>query len=286
MCARVCVCTCMCTCAIVDCFGSVWKSRNLRNFRCVYYYPVMRANWQTTRKWKWTKLAFIDRRRRRRRWRWRRNRQVWRRFVWMETVSKLPYPPLQVSFSFTKSPTTTLLHNGIRHPSPPSLGQSFCALSSISWWFPTLPTCSQFCGGQRATECVWWGRRRGQWAAAVSPGRNQNLCLDRRLTIAICHKLPERAHNLRMTTQPNKCPAHFSITAKCAWGNNVQTMHVPLPYLFPLPLPLVRFDQVCILISSSISKHGVRRWSQKPQLLVPSSLPSALWLDLLADERP
>lgn len=49
-CARVCVCTC--TCAIVDCFGSVWKSRNLRNFRCVYYYPVMRANWQTTRKWK------------------------------------------------------------------------------------------------------------------------------------------------------------------------------------------------------------------------------------------
>lgn len=94
---------CTCTCAIVDCFGSVWKSRNLRNFRCVYYYPVMRANWQTTRKWKWTKLAFIDRRRRRRRWRWRRNPQVWRRFVWMETVSKLPYPPLYRSLSPSQS---------------------------------------------------------------------------------------------------------------------------------------------------------------------------------------
>jgi len=55
-------------------------------------------------------------------------------------------------------------------------------------------------------------KRQWQVAAAVSPGRNQNLCLDQRLTIAICHKLSERAHNLRMTTQPNKCPAHFSIT--------------------------------------------------------------------------
>lgn len=147
--------------------------------------------------------------------------------------------PLPVSFSFTKSPTTTLLHNGIRHPSS-SLGQSFCALSSISWWFPTLPTCSQFCGGQRTTKCVWWGRRRGQWAAAVSPGRNQNLCLDRRLTIAICHKLPERAHNLRMTTQPNKCPAHFSITAKLCTGKKCTNYACPASLPIPIPIAALR----------------------------------------------
>lgn len=118
-------CVCVCTCAIVDCFGSVWKSRNLRNFRCVYYYPVMRANWQTTRKWKWTKLAFIDRRRqrRRRRWRWRRNCQVWRRFVWMETVSKLPYSP-------TYPYGLLLLPKVTSHPPTPASGSTSFSFSS------------------------------------------------------------------------------------------------------------------------------------------------------------
>lgn len=55
--------------------------------------------------------------------------------------------------------------------------------------FQSLLTWSQFCG---------------ESSTAASPGHNQNLCSDRRLTIAICHKLPELAHNLRMTTQPNK----------------------------------------------------------------------------------
>lgn len=205
----------------------------------------MRANWQTTRKWKWTKLAFIDRRRqrRRRRWRWRRNCQVWRRFVWMETVSKLPYSPT----SYRSPPSTQ------SHLPPPHTGIRFNILLLLSptpaWAVALRFVINQLMISNVANllTILWWptgngmcvggGGRRGQWAAAVSPGHNQNLCLDRRLTIAICHKLPERAHNLRMTTQPNKCPAHFSITAKCALEKNVQTMHVPIPVPLPIPIP-------------------------------------------------
>lgn len=66
-------------------------------------------------------------------------------------------------------------------------------------------------------------------------------------------------------------PGSFFYNGKMCIGKKCTKLcmsQFPFPYLFPFPMPrypfpLLRFDQVCILISSSISKHGVRRWSQK-----------------------
>lgn len=85
----------------------------------------------------------------------------------METVSKLPYP------------TPTRIQR-VLFRFPVDLGRRFARCHQSVDDFQRRRLGSQFCGGQRAAAAR---------AAAASPGRNQNLCLDRRLTIAICHKL-------------------------------------------------------------------------------------------------